>query len=96
MDYALERTTAPIAADDDGLADGLVPAGLELELAELDACVAGCDGLAESATLAGRHVCVGQATMGLRVTRLLALSVWRIRTTASVATSTVGTMTAQM
>jgi hypothetical protein len=148
LDYALERTTARVIADDarlsiarvtlstgvaEGLAGelggGLVLVGLKFELGDgldgwldaflvtnvtvgelnsravvaavpspaawVDVSLAAWADLVETVDPGGGHVCVGQATMGLRVTLLLGLPVWRIRTTASAVTSTVGRITAQ-
>ena len=63
--------------------------------AGVDVSLAAWAGLAESVDPGGGHVCVGQVTTGLRVTLLLGLTVWRIKTTASAVISTVGKITAQ-
>jgi len=63
--------------------------------AGVDVLLAAWADLAEAVDPGGGHVCVGQVTMGLRVTLLLGLTVWRIRATASAVTSTVGKITAQ-
>ena len=41
------------------------------------------------------HICLGQVTMGLRVSLLLVLAVSRIRATVSATSTTVGKITAQ-
>jgi len=63
--------------------------------AGVDVLLAAWAGLAESVAPGDGHVCVGQVTMGLRVTLLLGLAVCRIKTTASAVISTVGKITTQ-
>ena len=57
-----------------------------------DVFLAGC---ADPVDPGAGHICLGQVTMGLRVSLLLVLAVSRIRATVSATSTTVGKITAQ-